>query len=73
MSAMLGPRCMFCKHYNRGKCAAFPRWIPLEIMRGEVEHLTPYEGDHGIQFELDPTLPPEGVSAYRWRFESKQE
>ena len=69
----LGPRCLFCKHYNRAKCAAFPEWIPKEIMRGEVEHLTPYEGDHGIQFELDPSLSEKEKRAYRHFFEETSE
>jgi hypothetical protein len=32
-------------------CAAFPEGIPLEIMRGDVRHDKPIEGDHGIQYE----------------------
>lgn len=65
----LGPRCLYCKHYKNGQCAAFPELIPAEILSGEVEHLTPYEGDHGIQFELDPTLSKEDRRIYRHCFE----
>ena len=57
----LGPRCIYCKHYNRkrpGTCAAFPRDIPAKFTLGEAEHLTPCEGDHGIQFELDRIFLP---------------
>ena len=69
----LGPRCMYCKHYNRkdpGTCKAFPRDIPAKFSLGEAEHLTPYEGDHGIQFELDPNLSPDAVRRYKKRFEN---
>ena len=69
----LGPRCMYCKHYNRkrpGTCAAFPRDIPAKFSLGEAEHLTPYDGDHGIQFELDPNLSPDAVRRYKKRFEN---
>jgi|GEM_PF-6225997 len=65
----LGPRCLYCKHYKNGQCTAFPERIPSAIIRGEVEHLTPYEGDHGIQFELDPTLSKEDRRIYRHCFE----
>jgi len=53
--------CFFCKHYDHSRfslsstrhfCRAFPQAIPLEIATGQVEHTTPYPGDHGIQFEL---------------------
>lgn len=52
--------CAFCKHldwdrssisYGRYFCRAFPQGIPMEIATGEVEHTTPYPGDHGIQYE----------------------
>ena len=68
----LGPRCEYCKHFERGcKCAAFPKLIPAEILSGEVEHLTPYEGDHGIQFELDPLLTEREKKAYLHFFGGK--
>lgn len=69
----LGPRCIYCKHYNSkrpGTCTAFPRDIPAKLSLGEAEHLTPYEGDHGIQFELDPSLSPDAVRRYKKRFET---
>ena len=68
----LGPRCFYCKHFNKkkhGTCTAFPRDIPAKIYLSEVEHLTPYEGDHGIQFELDPDLSAESLRNYKDRFE----
>ena len=69
----LGPRCIYCKHYNSkrpGTCTAFPRDIPAKFSLGEAEHLTPYDGDHGIQFELDPNLSPDAVRRYKKRFEN---
>ena len=32
-------------------CRAFPRGIPDKILRGEVDHRKPYEGDRGIRFK----------------------
>lgn len=48
--------CTKCKHFHNQRldvnaCDAFPDGIPLEIIFMEVRHITPYEGDHGIQFE----------------------
>ena len=49
------PACMDCKHFINEKgtprCAAFPDGIPEEIWMGEVDHVKPYKGDGGIQFE----------------------
>lgn len=51
------PMCMFCAHFYREfrgfKCEAYPSEIPMEIIELEVDHREPYEGDNGIQFELD--------------------
>ena len=70
----LGPRCLYCKHFEKGcKCAAFPEGIPVAILGEEVEHLTPYKGDHGIQFELDPTLTEREKKAYQHFFGEKSE
>jgi hypothetical protein len=40
-------------------CVAFPEGIPVEICYGPNLHLTPVEGDNGLQYEPDPeaTLP----------------
>ena len=44
--------CSSCKHYNKDlTCKAFPNRIPIEILRGEHDHRTPFEGDRGIQYE----------------------
>lgn len=53
------PSCLECKHLDlsqvrrgtRARCAAFPEGIPEEIALGMEKHLTPYPGDHGIQYE----------------------
>lgn len=70
----LGPRCMYCKHYNRkdpGTCMAFPQGIPGRFIVGTIEHLTSYEGDHGIQFELDPKLTADSLRNYKDQFEKQ--
>lgn len=54
------PPCMVCAHYDRARlgnfCDAYPDepGIPNEIIFGEVDHKTPYDGDHGIVFEPLP-------------------
>jgi len=47
-----------CKHLfpvkigdKSAKCKAFKKGVPFAIISGEVDHRTPYEGDHGITFE----------------------
>jgi len=67
---LLEPECRKrrCKHYlgvkndsepfdeskERNYCEAFPDGIPEEIAYGDNLHLTPFPGDHGIQFEVEP-------------------
>ena len=49
--------CVYCKHRITGAtCEAFPDGIPAEITLMLSDHLTPFEGDQGIQFE-----PIEGI------------
>ena len=47
--------CSFCAHFDAHKegrtCKAFPRGIPDQIWLGQIDHTSPSEGDHGIQFE----------------------
>ena len=45
--------CSHCRHLfpNENKCEAFPGGIPLDIIRARHFHMTPYPGDHGIQYE----------------------
>ena len=51
------PNCLTCKHFRRVDgasvlvCDAFPERIPVAILSSEDNHLTPFPGDHGIQFE----------------------
>lgn len=48
----IGTQCARCKHYwGVGKCEAFTKQIPDEILTGEFDHTKPYEGDGGIRFE----------------------
>jgi len=55
----LGRLCRECRRLydgpgvfdGRPACEAFPRGIPTAIVTRTVDHLDPYEGDHGMQFE----------------------
>ena len=45
------PQCNTCRHYEGyGICPAFPEGIPLEIIRDEVIHNEPLEGQEGELF-----------------------
>ncbi len=45
------PRCLrFFPWKSIPSCEAFPDGIPERIITGEVAHLTPYPGDHGVQY-----------------------
>ena len=62
-------QCAFCTHYYAGdmKCKAYPDGIPNEILGGAVDHRLPYQGDHGIQLELEPGLPANILGPVRER------
>ena len=47
--------CNHCIHVNADwqSCSAFPDGIPGEILTGEVKHTEEYEGDGGIQYEVN--------------------
>jgi len=50
-------QCISCEHYlGVGKCEAFPKGIPEEIISGKVSHTKPYEGDRGIQYKEIPGI-----------------
>jgi hypothetical protein len=50
---LISPVCRFCKHLFSlvRTCEAFPRGIPSEIWEGHHDHISPFSGDNGIQFE----------------------
>jgi hypothetical protein len=44
--------CTECRHFRGGlRCDAYPEGIPWPILAGDIDHLGPLPGDHGIQFE----------------------
>ena len=44
--------CPMCAHYQGGStCQAFPQGIPDEILRGNIPHNKPYQGDNGVLFQ----------------------
>lgn len=52
--SIVTPSCMTCKwrsEVDLRLCVAFPKGIPLPILRAEHDHMTPYEGDHGVLYE----------------------
>lgn len=48
--------CLACVHYQSQTttCKAFPEGIPIEVAGGQVSHLDPLDGDHGIRFDPKP-------------------
>jgi len=49
--------CAYCVYKNKDiTCDAFPDGIPDEILDMEDDHLEPFEGDNGIQFEPRPSV-----------------
>jgi hypothetical protein len=44
--------CLGCAHYRRGRCAAYPKGIPIQIISGAVDHMVPRPGQvESILFE----------------------
>lgn len=56
----LPPLCQACRHHTPGQsqsCAAYPEGIPEDILSGNIRHIIPRPGDHGIQFGKLVTYP----------------
>jgi hypothetical protein len=53
IGVILSIQCIECKHFGKKPitCLAFPKGIPKKILDGKFNHVKPYKGDHGIQFE----------------------
>lgn len=55
---VLPKQCQLCQRFgNKAEyqgdvpvCEAFPQGIPEEILNGKNKHLTPFPGDHDLQF-----------------------
>ena len=45
------PGCRKCRHFRGTHFAVYPVRIPLPIVSGQVDHMVPRPGDHGILFE----------------------
>lgn len=55
---MQSQQCPTCIHYLGGfTCDAYPDGIPQEIVSGEWDHREPQDGDRGIRWEQDPSMP----------------
>lgn len=62
MTSIIYPACQICrwrlrKDTTQYACVAFPNGIPNDIKFSEIDHFTPYPGDGGVQFALDPDIP----------------
>jgi hypothetical protein len=56
---MVLTQCSYCRHEQPdGGCPAFPGGIPDAILRNDLDHSRPVDGDRGIRFG-----PREGVPA----------
>ncbi len=55
ISDMEAPICNQCKHFNRSSinviCTAYPKGIPVQIIKNIVNHKKPFINDNGIIFE----------------------
>jgi hypothetical protein len=45
-------QCTFCAHRSPDAttCKAFPKGIPVKILKNEHDHTLPFEGDSGIRY-----------------------
>lgn len=55
----LPPICIYCRRLERINqdgytCSAYPDGIPEAIILSNVDHRKPFDGDHGLQFEVKP-------------------
>lgn len=53
--------CHYCRHWRprTGSCKAFPRRVPLAIVSGQTDHVSPRPDlgqDNEVVFELVPSL-----------------
>ena len=56
--AIIKSKCLRCKHFDGKKtwtpmfiCLAYKKGVPKDIYMNEHDHVEPFEGDNGIQFE----------------------
>lgn len=64
--------CDSCQNHLMGKrdqqiCTAFPTGIPTEILTGELDHSSPFDGDGGILYSMRPGLERFREAYYRSR------
>ena len=53
MTSYVPSQCRACARYTReSRCEAYPQGIPRQIVIGGADHRQPFEGDHGLRFEL---------------------
>jgi hypothetical protein len=45
--------CATCRHKSIyfTTCKAFPNGVPEQLLSGELNHRTPFTGDHGIMYK----------------------
>jgi hypothetical protein len=61
---------VYCSRFVRDlnlpgfQCTAFPDKIPDKIIDNRADHREPIEGDHGMRFKQDPTVPRLDAALY---------